>query len=1374
MKTFKLFAMKFCICIPLIFVVFIANFTRISTRALEDEPSIENIENSPVVTSEPETVEKVIDSPVDVSTIIKLNSLKVKQNDNLVDVLLMDENDTFSFSYSDPFSLEVNFNVPVNKGVNKSVKHGDYANILIANNLNINNSLINTPLPMTITDITHPLFSKTLGHVTLQTRNNESTKELFALIEFNADQDFFTNNAYDVNGTFKYDFNFSGQRDIEEYQETFTLFKKTFTVSFPPIETIFTLNKSAKYSEINKVITWNNVIARTQNETHYKLDGLTFKDDLTTVGEYVEGSFKIDNTSVTPIYNNGILTYSFLENSGKGPKVITFDTKVTKEQLINEKTFNNTSNLLEYDNVVASGNATIKPKIKWIYKYGIYDSINDKCNFFIEFNKYSYKFDKLFIHESKLYPSAYIDSASYVTGNWDTDTSKYIWDESSIKPISFYDDENKTFLFENINSAIRLQVSIKEDLTDSIDPNRINNTAEISLDGKNSFDSHYASIYKLNGFNLYKNISNISNHGTHNISLNLYSEQDDFVFYDMIAYSELPVVDNIMNTSNVSIDQVIKTQLINKFNSGIGNYFLGKMNKPTSSTFGNRFYDNGNLVVKEIISEVGKKVPTFGKTLTHNIDYTFSLHPVYSNSNKVGELVRVHFNKKGHYYISFETTPTDPIILAGNFDTNFGGAPYELRNKAYIVHEDIIRADTSASNIIYNTMLDKDTLSNTISEQNTFSKDDLCNIATSKTAYNYDGNTILYRLSINQYGRDTFDTLGKIMVEDTLPIGATLKEFTSGEYFQIYKATSSVNSKKDLININPIKLNQIDGVDHIEMIHTPASFDDKGTPLTQEKISFSFNHNYNGGIFKLNDPYIILLKVELCEHTLNKFTLNMDKNWLENNVKLIIKDFTSKVDPDVVINVDYHDIIAATSSVSSVFDFNIIKKSHDYNINNKGILVNWEIHYDPYYLSINSGSLKIKDIIPQGIELPRSANGKLNYSMMKLVEVQSNDVNRKIYSEIPNTEIMLDESNIQYDPITRIMYISIPNGRKTYAFHYCTYITGDSNTKINNIVELEGINTTKIETSSEFVISNSSARASMKMGESFIIKKVDLNKPNNYLSGAKFTLYSSNNKNEKIRIFTQNTTDDNGIIKFIALPIGKYILEEDSPPKGYLNTNISYLVDVSSYGSIKVTNLNNKNKNLLNNNILIVTNINKDDALMNINVTKLWDNNNSKNNTFIEVDLYRGLSSKKIDEYVKTIVIRKDDMWKYTFNNLPTVEKNTLKAYYYTIKEKPIEGFNSSIQGDMNTGFSITNTFINTVNEISDEQIIEEPIDENDSTEENEPSNNIVIEENTNNILTPQTGDNSPIRLYTLLTILSLISIWFITFNKNKNEPPSN
>lgn len=100
--------------------------------------------------------------------------------------------------------------------------------------------------------------------------------------------------------------------------------------------------------------------------------------------------------------------------------------------------------------------------------------------------------------------------------------------------------------------------------------------------------------------------------------------------------------------------------------------------------------------------------------------------------------------------------------------------------------------------------------------------------------------------------------------------------------------------------------------------------------------------------------------------------------------------------------------------------------------------------------------------------------------------------------------------------------------------------------------------------------------------------------------------------------------------------------------------------------------------------------IGTDDKTTKVKVEKKWDDGDNANNkrpSTIEVQLLARIGD---EEYlVETKKVSKDDNWKATFSNLPIYSEKGEISYF--VKEVGIKGYESTVTGDKEKGFTITN-----------------------------------------------------------------------------------
>ncbi|HDX9591449.1 TPA: Cna B-type domain-containing protein, partial [Bacillus pseudomycoides] len=171
-----------------------------------------------------------------------------------------------------------------------------------------------------------------------------------------------------------------------------------------------------------------------------------------------------------------------------------------------------------------------------------------------------------------------------------------------------------------------------------------------------------------------------------------------------------------------------------------------------------------------------------------------------------------------------------------------------------------------------------------------------------------------------------------------------------------------------------------------------------------------------------------------------------------------------------------------------------------------------------------------------------------------------------------------------------------------------------------------------------------------------------------YLEGAEekvipnvsFKLYKESGE----QVGNQYTTDEKGIIEIKDLTPGKYYVQEVSAPN-YIDfdpqAKVTFEVKSDAVNGIKLP-ISNKVKTT------------------SVTGTKTWKDDNQNRPAIIKVDLFQ--NGQKLD----TKEVSEATGWKYEFKNLAVYDTDG-KEYKYEVKEQPVDGYQSEVNG-----YDITNT----------------------------------------------------------------------------------
>ncbi|MCI5789918.1 MAG: Cna B-type domain-containing protein, partial [Tenericutes bacterium] len=114
--------------------------------------------------------------------------------------------------------------------------------------------------------------------------------------------------------------------------------------------------------------------------------------------------------------------------------------------------------------------------------------------------------------------------------------------------------------------------------------------------------------------------------------------------------------------------------------------------------------------------------------------------------------------------------------------------------------------------------------------------------------------------------------------------------------------------------------------------------------------------------------------------------------------------------------------------------------------------------------------------------------------------------------------------------------------------------------------------------------------------------------------------------------------------------------------------------------------------------------------LINISVTKIWNddnNNDGKRPESITLKLYKGEGTAKTEvttvTLTSTAATTDSATWTYEFTDLP--EKENGNKIIYTVTEDEVTDYTGKVTGNMETGFTITNTHTNVTRDLTIEKI---------------------------------------------------------------------
>ncbi|MDY4080064.1 MAG: SpaA isopeptide-forming pilin-related protein [Candidatus Metalachnospira sp.] len=983
------------------------------------------------------------------------------------------------------------FSVPIQgDGDKEFVNKNDYAELFISDKFSVKNA----------ETYTLKYEAQTIGTLTLKNENGNAV----ASILFGGDA-FDDPGNMEINCTFEAELEFNkdgGGLDAGEH--TISILGKEFTIVIPQPEETRTITKEGTEDLSKGVINWTVTVGH-EGENSADLNGYSFYDDLTNVGEYVADSFKIGGTDATPGFNDSILTYGFQEGT-QSPQVITFETKIPEDKLFTqyEQTVKNTAELRKGEEVVKSDEGKVNFTPKWIEKKGeagnqgsdgTYDPTDRTITWTITANHYGYSLNDVIITD-KLADKLEFVSAKLQRWNSSLKDGEGDWEADNSWSVSNY-PENGELAIGDITTKILLTIVTKvpdPTLTRNATPETgvttYYNSASIKWEGNAGFGTQPVGVGI--GYNAIEKTGAVTDYKKAEITWNVKVDAKkqtipDMKVYDLLVYSDSFDVDSLDESSAIGKD--ILKNVTPQYN-------------------------------QRIVKTGGGNAEAFnGEGLKHTVT------TLYKGGKAVADLLTVTSDSGGGigtdkaYSFSYKTQVTNTEILT--YTESKG-----ITNTA-MLFSGSVRLNSATANVGYDAkMLQKGTMTAVSAEafgkgEGAYGVDKANGTAgNNSNTFNYIDKSAVFRIYVNKNGlyyttvtNADGELAGKVTVTDTLPDGWKFVPFESGANYYAYSGTTAngnttANSVWDT-NTNGAITAEISG----------------GTAV------FTFD--------ALKDPCVILVKAVPDEATIKDyFNGNKETKDITNNVELTTEKWQTKSTAKTSFDIK-------SSALSKTFE----------KLNNNGVL-KWTVDYNPYGVEhTDIDNIHLEDTLPIGLDLPIYSSGKLIYTdNINVYECGLNtDGTLTKGTALTETEV---EQYVKYNNTTRVISFLFPKEGQAYELEYITEITGDPG-QVTNSVKIVGMDNTGNKADKVFDISSSDASATiMRRGWIEITKTGD----GGPLAGAEFTVFALDCKT----VIRKGTTDADGKLTLRGLPDGEYILEETKAPDGYGALKKTYSVKVAT------------------------------------------------------------------------------------------------------------------------------------------------------------------------------------------------------------------
>lgn len=908
---------------------------------------------------------------------------------------------------------------------------------------------------------------------------------------------------------------------------------KSYTLHTPAPDTDYVVEKTGSTTATDgwyTEITWTvNIYGKVDDED---IGGTVFSDDLTSVGEFVSGSFTVGGKSVADedldIEGNTI-SYTLPDGTTAGtkdtgsPVVITFKTKIPESAYYEADNANKKKEI--------SNTASVK-----------YPDVEDVTG-----------------------PTV------TATGKVEFTVPKLITKTGSKTPDSIFPDENGKWTITWIVElpAVpfdRTNVTITDALPDGLSFKSAQWQVHNGTDWENVVGEAftYSSIPTDNGYK----IASVAANAKYRLVITTETPEYDYVL-KTVSYTNkatvkwyngpgtAPKAEATVTTGYSSLD---KSGAVDSNAADVIEWTLTFDGKSQLSSI-----ISEKLVIYDLILH-GTSLPTGASVSDYTLPVGLSLssltaraynqklvapsiesdariksYDVTNNSETVGTLLVIEIepnagddlstpDKYGEYEYSFQTQVTD--------GSKFTGVKNTIANTAYLYNgaeqEDDGTGDVTYKNSTKKGALKRAAAANIESILKDNPSGDISSYVTQTTtttnegkaqSYNYEENYVIYRIEVTVPGNLAGVNGLTATLTDTLPDGWVFKPFADGSDYVLLSGTTRVSNTSSIIIVPQDGKNPVDSVN--------------SDGLNQREFTM-----------KMNQSYVILLKAGLDDgegSTAAKdfFSKNQQKTFT-NNVSMVYKNSSGNV---LTTLTDKCDVIVK----SEILDKNRV-------LTQPGI-IEWTVDYKAY--DFGSKGTKIVDTLPVGIDLRVNSKGELilDYISASKLIIGSNG------TVTVGDPVQSLSSYVSYNNETRELTFNFPDASESYRFVYLTDITGNAGDSVKNSAALHISGKDSVETVGSYRITSADVTASLLIGGNIVVSKLD-GESDKALSNARFTLYArvDDSKAEsgfKMVPIRTGITAVNGKVTLRGLPAGEYTLMEDRAPNRYVLSKMEYQVTVT-------------------------------------------------------------------------------------------------------------------------------------------------------------------------------------------------------------------
>lgn len=677
-------------------------------------------------------------------------------------------NDNGELDSLKPIVVRMSMKVPVkgddyNADPSTYVEKGDTANFNLSSAFTV---LGGSVLPLTFSGVD-------VGTVEFK---NDPSGSLVDIV-FSGDDDVFNGGYSSVecafNGYLEFDPN---SKSVSIGETIIKILDKQFKIIIDADNADYTITKTGTVDKKNQKVDWSIEVGGTFGPSNIPIDlkGFTFRDDLSGVGDYIDGSFGYGApvNHVDPVYAGDILSYTF-PDSTISPQTVVFSTRIPDDKFYAvasvEQTIPNEAAIFYDGKEMTKDPAEVKlfPD-KWIEKTGTtnddpgaaeYDPTNRTITWTITANQQKKTLENVIITDM-LAAGLTWEAAEW--GYWDDITSTYIKQSDLAQPPS------NEYVIGDIDDQIRLIITAKVD--------------------DDSYVTHIDEFYN-----------------------------EAFITWDGLAYSG---VGSGSIGVPIGYPAIIKTSSLKKPEGTIKWSFVVDAKKQINMPMPLTVYDllihgasldPGWTIDHAVPIDLTKLTPRFDQKYVDlsfvGAGLTITRHDVKDSSNNVvGDLLVIEgmTTNDTEYSFSFDTYITNPDIILNNGQSTIQNTASLFGNNIYL--DNASAATSYSSNILEKEMIE--VKNGTDFDVPDIYKNDRTNDA--NKGFNYKDKSVIFVLNVNADGVDISnrvnennEQLGNVTVKDTLPVDWEFVDFPSGDKFLIFDGSVSNGSSITATNMYP-------------------------------------------------------------------------------------------------------------------------------------------------------------------------------------------------------------------------------------------------------------------------------------------------------------------------------------------------------------------------------------------------------------------------------------------------------------------------------------------------------------------------------------------------------------------------------------------